>query len=261
MIELLPAIDLRQGGVVRLLRGEDDSRTEYPTPPEKALFEFARAGVRWVHIVDLDGAFGEAPQRPLLESLARTNFGEVTAPSLQVGGGFSDRSGVDWALAAGCERVVVGSMMVRDPEGFRDLVLAHPKRIVAALDVRAGQLAVSGWTETAETPLDEFAAGLSGLPLAAVLVTDVSRDGTLEGPNVDLVAHLARLAGAPGIVSGGVGSVADLERIAVRARTGELDHIFGVIVGRALWDGRMTLEEALVALAGGRCETASEILR
>jgi phosphoribosylformimino-5-aminoimidazole carboxamide ribotide isomerase len=239
-VELLPSIDLRSGRVVRLVRGEDGQRRTYDVDALDTLLRYAEAGVPRVHVVDLDAAFGEAPQRELIARLA----GHPAAPRVQLGGGLRDRAAVDWAFAAGVERVVITSLLVRDPALFASLAQANPSRVVAALDLDQGVLRHSGWTESAPRPIEEVCADLRALPIAAVLVTDISRDGTMQGPNVELACRIARLSGAPAILSGGVRSLVDLEQARAAPEIAE------AIVGRALFDGAIDLRRAIAVCRG-----------
>jgi phosphoribosylformimino-5-aminoimidazole carboxamide ribotide isomerase len=249
-MQLLPAIDLREGRVVRLEQGDDNARTTYDVSPFEVLASYAAAGVERVHMVDLDGAFGkkrdgggeEVGQRRLLSRLAASQDG---GPKLQLGGGLRTRDDVEWAFAAGFERAVITSMIVHDFELFSELAVEYPQRIVAALDIHHGELRTAGWTESAESPLDEICRALRPLPLAAVLVTDISRDGKLSGPNLELACELSRMTAAPALLSGGVTELQDL----VRARA--CPEIEGAIVGKALYDGRITLADALAACDHG----------
>ncbi len=239
-MQLLPAIDLRGGQVVRLERGDDGRRTVYDADPGAALRRCREAGVSRIHVVDLDAAFGGAPQRELVGELAR----QAAPGSIQLGGGLRDRESVEWAFAAGCERAVVTSLIVRDFDVFAGLCRDFPGRMVAALDIDRGEVRLAGWTESADRSPAALCAQLTGLPIAAVLVTDISRDGMMQGPNIDLACEIGAMAGAPAILSGGVRSAADLE---VAARRPELE---AAIVGRALYDGSLTLDEALAACRG-----------
>ncbi|HVR29864.1 MAG TPA: 1-(5-phosphoribosyl)-5-[(5-phosphoribosylamino)methylideneamino] imidazole-4-carboxamide isomerase [Thermoanaerobaculia bacterium] len=239
-MDLLPAIDLRSGRVVRLVRGDDAQRRTYDVDPLAALLGYAEAGVERVHVVDLDAAFGESPQRGLVARLAA----HPGAPRIELGGGLRDREAVEWAFAAGVERVVVTSMLVRDFELFADLARAHPRSMVAALDLEAGVLRHSGWTASAARSTAEVCRDLRALPLAAVLVTDIARDGTMEGPNLDLARDLSRLADAPAILSGGVRSLEDL------AQARAVPEIAAAVVGRALYDGALDLRRALAVCRG-----------
>ena len=243
-MELLPAIDLRRGEVVRLRQGRADAPQVYAADLTRTLHEFARAGVRRVHIVDLDAAFGETPQRALLGAV----LAERERPAVELGGGLRNEEAIGWALSAGCERAVVGSLVAQDPYAFAELCERYPLRLVPALDIEAGKVRVAGWTADAALPLDELCASLRGLPCAAVLVTDISRDGTLEGANVALARDVARATEMPALLSGGIGSLQDL-RAAAR-----VPEIAGTIVGKALWEGTFTLGEALVACRGGAAQ-------
>ncbi len=247
--DLYPAIDLRGGRVVRLTRGDDDRRTEYSDDPVTVLRGVAAAGARRVHAVDLDAAFGEPPQRALVEALAAA--ARAAGVELQLGGGLRDEEAVAWALdregGAGCARAVVGSMTAREPERFAALARRFPGRVVAAIDVEGEVVRISGWREGAGRSLDEICAHLRGLPCPAVLVTDVSRDGTLEGPNLDLARRVGEATGLPALLSGGVSTLDDLRRAA--SLPGRAPGLGGAVVGRALYEGRFTVEEALAACA------------
>ncbi|MEE2776469.1 MAG: imidazole glycerol phosphate synthase subunit HisF [Acidobacteriota bacterium] len=239
-MDLLPAIDLRHGRVVRLLRGQDSQRTEYDLDPLETLLGYGRAGVQMVHVVDLDAALGEAPQRDLVAGLA----GHPEAPAIELGGGLRDRESVAWAFAAGVQRAVITSLLVKDFQTFSELVASYPERIVAALDFQKRALRYAGWTESAPWSLEEACERLRPLALAAVLVTDIDRDGAMVGPNIDLAAEVGERCGAAAIVSGGVSGAADLTRARRRA------HIGAAIVGKALYDGEIDLAAALRTASG-----------
>jgi len=252
-MELLPAIDLRHGHVVRLTRGDDAARTVYSDSPEEVLAGWVGSGALRVHVVDLDAAFGEPPQRELVAALA-ARFGRLATllgggSGLQLGGGLRTEEEVAWALEeAGCARAVVGSMVARDPSAFARLAARFPGRLVPALDVDGGEVRVAGWREGADRSLDALCRALSGLPCPAVLVTDVARDGTLEGPNLALAARVAEASGIPALLSGGIRSLDDLE--AARKAPG----IAGAVVGKALYEGVFTVQEALATCRGARPE-------
>jgi phosphoribosylformimino-5-aminoimidazole carboxamide ribotide isomerase len=237
-MELIPSIDLRRGKVVRLEQGDDARATVYPVDPLRQLERFAEAGIGRVHLVDLDAAFGEAPQVDLLQRLC--NAGAVK--KLQLGGGLRSAGGVERALGWGFERVVLGSMVVRDPEGFATLANALAGRLVPALDCRAGFVQTNGWSDSAPLLWKSVADRLHGLPCPAVLVTDVERDGRLGGPNLELAAGVAAASGMPAIVSGGVSSLADLVHAAGTPGVG------AAIVGRAFYEGKIELVETLRVL-------------
>ena len=250
-MELIPAIDLRGGRVVRLLRGDDARRTAYPGRPGEVLAAFTRAGARRLHLVDLDAAFGGAPQRALIERLARR--AESEGAEIQLGGGLRDETAVVWALGAGCGRVVLGSLVAREPGRFARLAERHAGRVVPAVDVDGDTVRIAGWTEGAGRPVDDLCRELRGLPCPAVLVTDVARDGTLEGPNPELALRVAEASGTPALLSGGVASLEDLARAALAGRTSRVagaGGIAGAVVGKALHEGLFTVEEALAACRG-----------
>lgn len=236
-MDLLPALDLLGGRAVRLVQGDRSRVTDYGDPAA-VLERYRQAGVERVHVVDLDAAFGEPPQSRLVARLAATGV------ALQLGGGLRSREAVAAAFGAGCERVVVGSMVARDPALFAALAEEFPACIVPALDVLAGQVRIAGWREGARQSLAELCRGLRGLPCPAVLVTDVERDGLMMGPNLELARKVAELSGLPALVSGGVQQLVDL------AAAAEVPEVAGVIVGRALFEGAFTLEEALATVEG-----------
>ena len=232
---ILPAMDLIGGKAVRLQQGRFDAVTTYPTQPLDALRQFAAAGANWAHIVDLDGAKAGRPvQADLICELAGS------APlSLQVAGGYRDRDQIARVMDAGVARVVIGSLAVKRPELVRKWIADFgPDRITLSLDVRVidgvPMVAIAGWTEDSGVSLWDVAGRL--LNARHLLVTDIGRDGMLKGPNFDLYEEIAeRLPDLKVQASGGVSSLADLERL----RTD------GAIVGKALWEGRFALEEAL----------------
>ncbi len=235
-MQLIPAIDLRHGEVVRLIQGDDERRTGYGLDPEDLLAAYGEAGVELVHVVDLDGAFGEERQWPLIRRLAARG-----CPRIELGGGLGDRDGVSEALAAGCERVILGSLVGRDFDAFAALAHEFSGRVLPALEVADGTLRVAGWREEASLGLDEVCRRLRGLPCPAMLVTDVEKDGTLSGPNLELTLDLARRSALPALLSGGIHALEDLRRARRHAE------IAGVIVGKALYEGAFDLSSALAA--------------
>jgi phosphoribosylformimino-5-aminoimidazole carboxamide ribotide isomerase len=237
-MELIPAIDLRHGRAVRLRQGDDARATVYGDDPVAVLESYARAGVARVHVVDLDAALGERPQRGLIERMAAS-----AGVRLQLGGGLRDREAIDWALGAGCDRAVIGSLVARDVDAFRVLAGELPGRLVPALDVARGEVRIAGWKEGAARNLGDLCGHLMGAPCPAVLVTDVERDGMMTGPNLELARRVAATSGIPALLSGGVCSLSDLEA----AR--QVPEIAGAIVGRALYEGAFTIEEALALCA------------
>lgn len=243
-MELLPAIDLRGGRAVRLRQGDDSRRTTVGDNPVALLGRFAAAGVGLVHIVDLDAALGEAPQRALIGRMIEEMIGRGTG--VQLGGGLRDRASIEAALALGAERVVVGSLVARDPDRFVEIAAAHPGRLVPALDLSGatGEVRISGWRDGSPRTLAELAAALIGTPCPAVLVTDVDRDGMMGGPNLALARRISRASGLPALLSGGVSSLEDLAAARI------VPEIAGAIVGQALYSGAFTLEEAMAVAHG-----------
>ena len=239
-MELIPSIDLRGGRVVRLAQGDYARETVYDADPVEQARRFAAAGVARIHVVDLDAARdgGEGNSEVMRAILAA-----VPKARVQVGGGMRSRERVEAALAAGADRVVIGTAALEDPALLRDLAGRHPGRIVLGLDTKGGKVATRGWREvSARTPADVLAE-LGELPLGALLYTEIGRDGLLEGPDVEGTAALARSTRIPVLASGGVGKLDDLVRLA------ETRVIAGAIVGRALYAGAIQLEEALARLA------------
>ncbi len=240
-MELLPAIDLRGGRAVRLRQGDDSRRTTIGDDPVALLDRFAAAGVALVHVVDLDAALGEAPQRELIERMIQRGVG------IQLGGGLRDRASIEAALSAGAQRVVVGSLVARDPDLFVELAAAHPGRLVPALDLSGttGEVRIAGWREGASRSLADLSAALIGCACPAVLVTDVDRDGMMGGPNLALARRVSRACGLPALLSGGVSTLDDLAAARI------VPEIAGAIVGQALYSGAFTLEEAMAVAQGG----------
>jgi len=237
---LYPAIDLKGGNAVRLLRGDMAQATVFNTDPAAQAKSFAAQGCRWLHVVDLDGAFagksvnGEAV-RAILEA--------VSVP-VQLGGGIRDAAVIDAWLGAGIARIVLGTAALRDPDLVRRACKAHPGRIAVGIDARGGKVAVQGWAETSDMSAGELAKALEDAGAAAIIYTDIDRDGALEGVNLDATLALARATRTPVIASGGVSSIADIEKLKSVAHLG----IAGVICGRALYDGRLDLKQALSLL-------------
>src|SRR6185312_14888640 len=237
---LYPAIDLKGGNAVRLLRGDMAQATVFNTDPAAQARRFAAEGCRWLHVVDLDGAFagksvnGEAV-RAILEA--------VSVP-VQLGGGIRDAAAIDAWLGAGIARIVLGTAALRDPDLVRRACKAHPGRIAVGIDARGGKVAVQGWAETSDMSAGELAKALEDAGAAAIIYTDIDRDGALEGVNLDATLALARATRTPVIASGGVSSIADIEKLKAVAHLG----IAGVICGRALYDGRLDLKQALSLL-------------
>jgi phosphoribosylformimino-5-aminoimidazole carboxamide ribotide isomerase len=237
-VKLFPAIDLLGGRAVRLEEGKRDRATVFHDRPVELVAELARGGADRLHVVDLDGAFGEPRQLDRIAAIVR-----ASPIPVEVGGGLRDRAAVDAILALGAAFAVLGTAAVRDPGLVEQLCRAYPGRIIVAVDARDGVVAIDGWTASGGVTAAELAARAAGWGAAAVLYTDVARDGLGGGPNVAATAALARATGIEVIASGGVGSLADL---AALARAG----VPAVVVGRALYDGKFTVAEAVRTARG-----------
>lgn len=231
-MKLFPAIDLLGGRAVRLEEGKRERATVFHDRPALLVAELARGGADRLHVVDLDGAFGEPRQLDLIAAIVR-----ASPIPVEVGGGLRDRAAVDAILALGAAFAVLGTAAVRDPGLVEQVCRAHPGRIIVAVDARDGVVAIDGWTTSGGITAVELARRAAGWGAAAVLYTDVARDGLGGGPNVAATAALARAAGIEVIASGGVGTLAD---IAALARAG----VPAVVVGRALYDGKFTVADA-----------------
>ena len=238
-MELYPAIDLKGGRCVRLLKGEMDAATVYNDDPADQARRFRRDGFRWLHVVDLDGAFaGASANAPAVEAILA-----ATDAPVQLGGGVRDRAGIERWLAAGVARVILGTAAVRDPDLVREAARAHPGRIAVGVDVRDGRVAVSGWAEASALSAADVARRFEDAGVAALIITDIGRDGTLEGVNVEATGALADAVAIPVIASGGVASADDLRALKARAGT----PIAGAILGKALYTGAVDPAEALAA--------------
>jgi phosphoribosylformimino-5-aminoimidazole carboxamide ribotide isomerase len=239
---IYPAIDLRGGRCVRLMQGAFDRETVYGDDPVAVARRWEGEGATWLHVVDLDGARAGTPVQ---QDVVRAICAAVRIP-VQTGGGLRDRAAVAGAFAAGAARVVLGTAALRDESLARALCGEHPGRIAFGLDARDGRLRTVGWTEESGMGAVEAAARLAAFGPAALIYTDIERDGTERGPDLDGTAAVARAAGVPVIASGGVGSVADVRALAALAAPG----VAGVIVGRALYTGGVTLADVLAAARG-----------
>jgi phosphoribosylformimino-5-aminoimidazole carboxamide ribotide isomerase len=243
--ELLPAIDVRGGQAVRLLRGDFDAETVYDADPLGVARGYEAAGARWVHVVDLDAArTGEAVNQTLVAALAR----EVGC-RLQVGGGIRSAEAAARLLDAGVSRVVVGTAAVERPELVSELTARWPGRVAVGLDARGRQLAVRGWTETTAADLVDVARRVEDAGVAALVVTEIGRDGTMDGPDLDQLAAVLEATSVDVVASGGVGDLDHLRALGALEAGGR--HLAGVIVGRALYEGRFSVEEALRCLPLG----------
>ena len=238
---LYPAIDLKQGRVVRLQRGDMAQATIYAEDPAEQACAFAADGFKWLHVVDLDGAFAGKPANA--EAVARIL---AAAPMpVQLGGGIRNMPTVEAWLGAGVTRVILGSAAVKDPQFVREACRHFPGRVVVGIDARAGMVATEGWAETSTLSARDLALRLEDAGAAAIIYTDIDRDGMLSGVNVEQTRALAMALDTPVIASGGVAAIADL--VALKAVAG--DGISGCVLGRALYDGRIAPAEALALAA------------
>lgn len=238
---VFPAIDLRGGRCVRLMQGEFERETVYDADPVAVARRFAEAGARWLHVVDLDGARAGRPEQTALVAA----ICKAVAIPVQVGGGLRDQAAVAATFAAGAARIVVGTVAVRDPDLLRRLCLAHRGRVAVGVDARDGRVRVSGWLEGEEVAATRVAEGAAALGAAAVIYTDIARDGTGHGPDLNGTVAVAAAARIPVLASGGIGGLDDVRAVIGLGGTG----VTGMIIGRALYTGAVDLREAL-ALAG-----------
>ncbi len=239
---LYPAIDLKDGACVRLVRGEMASATVFNHDPAAQACRFAEAGFLWLHVVDLDGAFAGQPVNAAAVAAIRA----AVPLKIQLGGGIRDRERIERWLALGIDRVVLGTAALRDPDLVRRAATEHPERIAVAIDVREGRVAVRGWAETSATPAADLARRFADCGVAAIIHTDIGRDGALAGVDADAITALARQTPVPVIASGGIASLADIA--ALRAHEG--DGVAGAVLGRALYTGRIDPQAALRLAAG-----------
>jgi phosphoribosylformimino-5-aminoimidazole carboxamide ribotide isomerase len=240
-MNIYPAIDLKDGACVRLVRGEMAEATVFNTDPAEQARHFQMQGFNWLHIVDLNGAFAGKPvNAPAVERI----LDAVTLP-VQLGGGIRDMATIEMWLKRGINRVILGTIALRDPELVKTACKAFPGRVAVGIDAREGYVAVSGWAETSDMKALDLALRFEDCGVAAIVYTDINRDGAMGGVNVEATADLAFHLTTPIIASGGVSSMDDLRALKGEEETG----IDGVIIGRALYDGRIDPREALALLA------------
>lgn len=238
---VFPAIDLKGGQVVRLAEGDMDRATVYGDDPAAQALIFAEAGAEYLHVVDLDGAFaGKAVNAEAVEAIVAAFPGHI-----QLGGGIRDRAGIERWFDLGVSRVVIGTAALDNPELVREAAADFPGGIVVAVDARDGMVATKGWADVSTVSIIDMARRFEDAGVAALLFTDVGRDGLLKGCNIEATVDLARATRIPVIASGGVAGISDIRVLSLHARDG----VEGVITGRALYDGRLDLATALAVAA------------
>ena len=236
---LYPAIDLKDGQCVRLLKGDMEKATVFGDDPAAQALAFEKAGAEWLHLVDLNGAFAGHPVNgDAVEAILRA----VSIPA-QLGGGIRDMAGIEAWIEEGLGRVILGTVAVENPDLVREAARAFPGRVAVGLDARDGKVATRGWAEETDINVVDLAKKFEDAGIAAIIYTDIDRDGAMQGPNVPATEALARAVGVPVIASGGVSSMDDLSRLA------ETGVISGAISGRALYDGAIDLSAALKLLS------------
>jgi phosphoribosylformimino-5-aminoimidazole carboxamide ribotide isomerase len=236
---VIPAIDLKGGQVVRLAQGDPSRETVYSADPVAMARRWESEGAAILHLVDLDGAFSGRPQQlSVVADVARA----VKVP-VQLGGGLRSLAALEQAFESGVERAVLGTAAIEDEEFLAEVSRRYAGRVVLGIDARNGKVAVRGWAGESMVSATELAARATGLPLAAIVYTDIGRDGMLTGPNLDALRRMARATSHPLIASGGVATLGDVKRLAA------LDpaRVVGVLVGKALYEGRFSLVEAIAA--------------
>jgi phosphoribosylformimino-5-aminoimidazole carboxamide ribotide isomerase len=247
-VRLYPAVDILGGRAVRLVRGEFEAKTVYDEDPLTAARRWTEEGADYLHVVDLDGARTGEPVN--LEHLERIAGG--LGVSVQYGGGLRSLESIEGALAAGAARVIIGTAAFTIPGLLEEALRRHdPERVLVSVDVRAGEVVIKGWTEAAGVTAKEVFARLIERGVRTLAYTNVDRDGMLEGPNLDELIWVAKTAqGGEIIYSGGIGTLADLEHLARLRSERDLESLEGVIVGKALYEGRFSVADARASLAG-----------
>jgi phosphoribosylformimino-5-aminoimidazole carboxamide ribotide isomerase len=241
---LFPAIDLKEGRCVRLVQGDMEQATVFNDDPADQAAIFERQGFEWLHLVDLDGAFAG---RPVNGEAVERILQRVHIP-LQLGGGIRDMRTVEGWLAKGVARIIIGTAAVQDPDFVREAARLHPGRIAVGIDAKNGRVAVHGWAETSTLTAEELGRQFEDAGVAAIIYTDIARDGILKGLNIPMTLALARAVTIPVIASGGLASLADIDRLTEP----DCAVLAGAISGRALYDGRIDPAEALAMIARAR---------
>jgi phosphoribosylformimino-5-aminoimidazole carboxamide ribotide isomerase len=233
---IIPAIDLRDGKCVRLIQGQYDRQINYEDDPVKQARQFSLAGAKWLHIVDLDGArLGRPVNTDAISAITALGLFKI-----EVGGGLRDEDAIKQLLDIGLERVIIGTKAVSDFEWFSEMAEKFSGKIVLGLDARGSKVATHGWTQDSPHNLLEFAAEAAKLPLAAIIYTDISKDGMMTGPNLERTQALVEAVDVPVVASGGVNTIEDIKKLAEFSPE-------AVIIGRSLYEGTLNLSEAINA--------------
>jgi phosphoribosylformimino-5-aminoimidazole carboxamide ribotide isomerase len=241
---LFPAIDLKEGRCVRLVQGDMAQATVFNDDPADQAATFERQGFEWLHLVDLDGAFAG---RPVNAEAVRDILRRVAVP-VQLGGGIREMRTVEGWLGEGVSRVIIGTAAVQDPDFVREAARLHPGRIAVGIDAKDGRVAVQGWAETSTLTAEELGRRFEDAGVAAIVYTDIARDGILKGLNIPMTLALARAVTIPVIASGGLASIGDVQRLLEP----DCAALAGAITGRALYDGRIDPAEALALISEAR---------
>lgn len=234
---IYPAIDLKEGKCVRLRQGRKDDSTVFSEEPEAMAKHWESQGARFLHVVDLDGAFEGLPRN--LEVITR--IAETVQIPIQVGGGIRTDEAADELLAGGVSRLIVGTAALKDTDWFAELARRHEGKVAVGVDAKDGNVAVKGWVEVTDTPVLDFLNLLEGIPLAALIYTDIHRDGMMNGPNVEATCRVAENTSIPVIASGGITSIDDVRRLSALP-------LNGMIIGRAIYEGSIQLPETLAVV-------------
>ena len=245
---LFPAIDLKEGRCVRLVQGDMDQATVFNDDPADQALAFEGQGFSWLHLVDLDGAFAGKP----MNAHAVESILAATKLPVQLGGGIRTMKTVEGWISCGIKRVIIGTAAVRDPTFVRAAAAAFPGQVAVGIDARDGRVAVDGWAQISEMSAVELGKRFEDAGVAAIIYTDISRDGILKGLNIEMTLDLANHLSIPVIASGGLASLADIEQLL----TPQCAVLEGAITGRALYDGRLDPKEALALIAAHQGATA-----
>jgi len=236
-MDILPAIDLIDGKCVRLVQGQYDRQITYKDDPIQQAAEFAADGAKWLHIVDLDGA---KQGRPVNAAVVAAIARQVSGLKIELGGGIRDEEAIVEMLDAGVTRLILGSSAIKQFDWFAQMCRKYPNRLVLGLDARGAKLATEGWLEQGGQDIVEFAKRAADLPIAAIVYTDISKDGMLAGPNLERTHQLVQAVATPIVAAGGVTTVQDIQHL-------KSINVAGAIIGRALYEGSITLAAALAA--------------